>query len=161
MRTITILCVGNLKETYLREAAAEYAKRLSAFCNLKIFEMSEERLPENPSPAEIARTVEAEGARLMAKLPKNAMVAALCIEGETFSSEAFSEKLASMMASETGSELCFVIGGSYGLSEAVKSRAALKLSLSRMTFPHQLSRILLLEQIYRAFQIASGGKYHK
>ena len=161
MRTITVLCVGNLKESYLREAAAEYEKRLSAFCKLKIIEVSEERLPENPSPAETARAVGAEGARLIAKLPKNALVAAMCVEGETFSSEAFSEKLGAMMANETGSGLCFVIGGSCGLSEAVKSRAALRLSLSRMTFTHQISRILLLEQIYRAFQIASVGKYHK
>lgn len=161
MRTITILCVGNLKEKYLRDACAEYEKRLPAFCNLKIIEVPEERLPDNPSPAEILRTIEAEGARLSAKLTKNAVVAAMCIEGETFSSEAFSAKLAALMADETGSELCFVIGGSYGLSEAIKNRAALRLSLSRMTFTHQISRILLLEQIYRAFQIGSGGKYHK
>ena len=161
MRTITILCVGNLKEKYLREACAEYEKRLSAFCNLKIVEVPEERLPDDPSPAEISHVIEAEGARLSAKLAKNAVVAAMCIEGDTFSSEAFSDKLSAVMADEAGSELCFVIGGSYGLSEAVKSRAALRLSLSRMTFTHQISRILLLEQIYRAFQIRAGGKYHK
>ncbi|HPR40675.1 MAG TPA: 23S rRNA (pseudouridine(1915)-N(3))-methyltransferase RlmH [Oscillospiraceae bacterium] len=161
MRTITILCVGNLKEKYLREACTEYEKRLSAFCNLKILEVSEERLPDDPSPAEISRVIEAEGARLSAKLSKNAVVAAMCIEGDMFSSEAFSDKLAAVMADEAGSELCFVIGGSYGLSEAVKNRAALRLSLSRMTFTHQISRILLLEQIYRAFQIRAGGKYHK
>ncbi len=161
MRAITILCVGSLKETYLREACAEYEKRLSAFCSLRIVEVPEERLPDDPSPAEISRTIEAEGARLSAKIAKNAVVAAMCIEGEIFSSETFSEKLAAMMAEETGSELCFVIGGSYGLSETIKNRAALRLSLSRMTFTHQISRILLLEQIYRAFQIRSGGKYHK
>jgi len=161
MRTINIICVGNLKEKYLREAAAEYEKRLSAYCKLKITELSEYKLPERPSKSDIEKCIEAEGASILSKIPQNALIAAMCIEGDMLSSEAFSERLSAMMADTGASELCFVIGGSYGLSEEVKKRAKLKLSLSRMTFTHQLSRVLILEQIYRAFQISTGGKYHK
>ena len=161
MRTINIICVGNLKEKYLRDAAAEYEKRLSAYCKLKITELSECKLPEKPSQSEIAKCIEAEGAAIAAKIPQNAVVAAMCIEGEMLSSEALSKRLGALMADESASELCFIIGGSYGLSDEIKKRAKLKLSLSRMTFTHQISRVLILEQIYRAFQIATGGKYHK
>ena len=161
MRTINIICVGNLKEKYLREAAAEYEKRLSAYCKLKITELNEYKLPDKPSPSEIAKCIETEGAAIAAKIPQNAVVAAMCIEGEMLSSESFSQKLENLMSDESASELCFVIGGSYGLSDEIKKRAKLKLSLSRMTFTHQISRVLILEQIYRAFQISTGGKYHK
>lgn len=161
MRTINIICVGNLKEKYLRDAAAEYEKRLSAYCRLKITEVSEYRLPEKPSQSEISRCIEAEGASAAAKIPQNAVIVALCIEGDMLSSEAFSERLTALMTDEGANELCFVIGGSYGLSEEIKRRAKLRLSLSKMTFTHQLSRVLILEQIYRAFQISTGGKYHK
>ena len=157
MRTINIICVGNLKEKYLREAAAEYEKRLSPYCKLKITEIAEHKLPDKPSPSEISRCIEAEGAAI----PQNAVIAAMCIEGDMLSSEDFSRRLSSLMANEAASELCFVIGGSYGLYDEIKKKAALRLSLSRMTFTHQLSRVLILEQLYRAFQISSGGKYHK
>ena len=102
-----------------------------------------------------------EGAAIAAKIPQNAVVAAMCIEGEMLSSESFSQRLENLMSDESASELCFVIGGSYGLSDEIKKRAKLKLSLSRMTFTYQISRVLILEQIYRAFQISTGGKYHK
>lgn len=161
MRTINIICVGSLKEKYLRDAAAEYAKRLAPYCKLKITELSEYKLPEKPSPSEIAKCIEAEGAAILSKIPQNAVVAAMCIEGEMLSSEDFSKRLSAIMSNESASELCFVIGGSYGLYDEVKKRAVLRLSLSRMTFTHQMSRVLILEQIYRAFQISSGGKYHK
>lgn len=161
MRTINIICVGNLKEKYLREAAAEYEKRLLPYCKLKITEIAEHKLSDKPSPAEIARCIEAEGSTILAKIPQNAAVAAMCIEGEMLSSEDFSKRLSDLMANEAASELCFVIGGSYGLYDEIKKKAVLRLSLSRMTFTHQLSRVLILEQLYRAFQISSGGKYHK
>ena len=161
MRTINIICVGNLKEKYLREAAAEYEKRLSPYCKLKITEIAEHKLPDKPSPAEIARCIEAEGAAILAKIPQGAAIAAMCIEGNMLSSEDFSKRLSALMANESASELCFVIGGSFGLYDEIKKNAVLRLSLSRMTFTHQLSRVLILEQLYRAFQISSGGKYHK
>ena len=161
MRTINIICVGTLKEKYLREAAAEYEKRLSPYCKLKITELSEYKVSDKPSPSEIERCIETEGAAILAKIPQNAVVAAMCIEGDMLSSEDFSKRLSSLMANETASELCFVIGGSYGLYDEIKKKALLRLSLSRMTFTHQLSRVLILEQLYRAFQISFGGKYHK
>ncbi len=161
MRTINIICVGNLKEKYLREAAAEYEKRLSAYCKLKITELSEYKLPDKPSPSEIAKCIESEGAAIAAKIPQNAVIAAMCIEGEMLSSEGFSDRLTQIMSDESASELCIIIGGSYGLWDEIKKKAKLKLSLSRMTFTHQISRVLILEQLYRAFQISTGGKYHK
>ena len=157
MLNITLLCVGKLKEAYWREACAEYEKRLGAFCRFRLVEVAEERLPDNPSAAQIAATVEAEGKRLLEQLPKDGAVIPLCIEGKELDSPA----LAARMAVEGTSHIAFVIGGSWGLSEAVKSRAVLRLSMSPMTFPHQLARVMVLEQVYRAFQIASGGKYHK
>ncbi len=161
MRTINIICVGNLKEKYLREAAAEYEKRLSAYCKLKITELSEYKLPDKPSPSEIAKCIEGEGAAIASKIPQNAVIAAICIEGEMLSSEGFSDRLNQIMSDESASELCIIIGGSYGLWDEIKKRARLKLSLSRMTFTHQISRVLILAQLYRAFQISTGGKYHK
>ena len=127
MRTINIICVGNLKEKYLREAAAEYEKRLSAYCKLKITELNEYKLPDKPSPSEIAKCIETEGAAIASKIPQNAVIAAMCIEGEMLSSESFSQKLENLMSDESASELCFVIGGSYGLSDEIKKRAKLKL----------------------------------
>lgn len=161
MRTINIVCVGNLKEKYLREAVSEYEKRLSAYCKLKITEVNEYKLPDSPSKSEIDHCIEVEGDLMLSKIPQNAAIVAMCIEGNILSSEDFSEKLNFIMANESASELCFVIGGSYGLSDKIKNKAKLKLSLSRMTFTHQISRVLILEQIYRAFQISTGGKYHK
>jgi len=160
VRSITVLCVGKLKESWLREAAAEYQKRLSPYCRLQVVEVEEERTPEDPSPAQIARTLTAEGERLLSKIPAGAAVFALCIEGKEISSPALSETL-DRLAVEGISHAVFIIGGSWGLSDPVKAAAGWRLSMSPMTFPHQLARVMLLEQLYRAAQISSGGKYHK
>ncbi|MBM6920067.1 23S rRNA (pseudouridine(1915)-N(3))-methyltransferase RlmH [Phocea massiliensis] len=158
MLTIRIVCIGKLKESYLRDAQAEYAKRLGAFCKLEIVELSEYRLPDKPSEAQIQKGLTEEGVQILAKL--SGVCVPLCIEGKTISSPALAEKIASF-ANCGESTITFVIGGSFGLSDEVKQRGAFKLSMSPMTFPHQLARIMLLEQVYRAFQIQSGGKYHK
>lgn len=160
MLNVTLLCVGKLKEVYWRDACAEYEKRLGAFCRFRLIEVAEERLPDNPSPAQIAATVEAEGKRLLDQLPKDCAVVPLCIEGKEMDSPMLANRM-QKWAVDGISHIAFVIGGSWGLSEAVKSRAALRLSMSPMTFPHQLARVMVLEQVYRAFQISTGGKYHK
>jgi 23S rRNA (pseudouridine1915-N3)-methyltransferase len=160
MLTIHLICIGRLKESYLRDAAAEYKKRLGAFCHLEITELAPVKLPENPSPALIETALTQEGKRILSKTPANAKLYALCIEGKQISSEALSAKF--MTETNHGvSHIAFVIGGSYGLAQEVKKRADLLLSMSKMTFPHQLARIMVLEQTYRAFMISSGGKYHK
>ncbi len=160
MKAITVLCVGKLKEPWLRQAAAEYQKRLAAFCRLEIVEVEEERLPDAPSPAQISHTLEAEGDRLLAKIPAGAAVFAMCIEGRELSSPALSDELERLAVNGTGHTV-FIIGGSWGLADKVKQAARFRLSMSPMTFPHQLARVMLLEQLYRAGQIAAGGKYHK
>ena len=160
MIKITVLTVGKLKESYLRDACAEYAKRLSAYAKVSVTEVSEYRCSERPSAAEIEQVKEKEGALLLAKIPKGAYVIPLCIEGKQLSSEAFSEKLTAL-APQGVSEIVFIIGGSFGLSDAVKARGDFSLSFGKMTLPHQLMRVVLLEQIYRAFAIAANTKYHK
>ncbi len=160
MLTINVICIGKLKEPYLRDACAEYQKRLGAFCRLEITELAPAKLPENPSPALIEAALTQESGQILAKIPANAKVYVLCIEGKQFTSEELSAKL----ISETNrgvSGIALIIGGSHGLAAQVKNRADLQLSMSKMTFPHQLARIMLLEQLYRAFMISSGGKYHK
>ena len=160
MQTVTIICEGKLKEKYLRDACAEYAKRLSAYCKLNIIELNPHRISENPSAAEIDAVLEAEAKEILAKIPNTAKVYAMCIEGKQMSSEKLSKEISSC-AVQGFNNIVFIIGGSHGLSDSVKKRADFKLSMSEMTFPHQLARVMLLEQIYRAFQISSGGKYHK
>ena len=160
MQKVTVLCVGKLKEKFYIDAAAEYAKRLSRFCKLELVELPEERLPEDPSPAQIEAALLKEAAAIRAKLPAGAALIALCVEGEEKSSEALSRLLAGWSAAGTGS-LAFVIGGSYGLHPDIKALARLRLSMSPMTFPHHLARVMLLEQIYRAFKIQEGSGYHK
>lgn len=160
MLRVTVLCIGNLKERYWRDAVAEYTKRLSAFCKLQVVELAEERLSDAPSAAQITAAMEAEGKRILAKVPAGAVLVPLCIEGKEMPSPALAQTL-DRFAVEGKSDVVFVIGGSCGLSDAVKNAAALRLSMSPMTFPHQLARVMLLEQIYRAFQISNGGKYHK
>ena len=160
MQKVTILCVGKLKEKFYMDAAAEYAKRLSRFCRLEITELAEERLPEDPSQAQIDRALAAEAARIAERLPKGGALIALCIEGTELSSPALAERLRTMTVSGA-SELTFLIGGSVGLDRSLKARADLRLSMSPMTFPHHLARVMLLEQIYRAYQIQSGSRYHK
>ena len=160
MLNVTLLCVGKLKEDYWRAACAEYEKRLGAFCRFRLIEVAEERLPDTPSAAQIAATVEAEGKRLLDRLPKEAAVIPLCIEGKELDSPALAGYFDRLAVGGT-SHIALVIGGSWGLSDEVKSRASLRLSMSPMTFPHQLARVMVLEQVYRAFQISGGGKYHK
>ena len=160
MQRITLLCVGKLKEKFYAEAAAEYVKRLSRFCKLEIVELPEERLPEDPSPAQIDAALSREAEAIRGKLPPSSTVAALCVEGRQRSSE----ELARLMAAWAGrgeGRLVFLIGGSHGLHASVKAQAAEALSMSPMTFPHHLARVMLLEQIYRAFQIGAGTRYHK
>lgn len=160
MLTVTVICIGKLKEKYLRDACGEYEKRLGAFCKLNIVELSECKLPDNPSPSEIQRCIEKEGELILAKLPKDSFVIPLCIEGRPYSSPALASEI-EKLAVFGQSGLTFVIGGSYGLSDEVKALGKIKLSMSEMTFPHQLARVMLLEQIYRCFQININGKYHK
>ena len=159
MQRITVLCVGKLKEKFYADAAAEYGKRLSRYCKLEIVELPETRLPEDPSPAEIKKARASEAAAIRQKLEGGAVVA-MCIEGQTCSSEALSKKLAAF-ALEGKSRVTFLIGGSFGLDETLKRQADWRLSMSPMTFPHHLARVMLLEQIYRACQIAEGTRYHK
>lgn len=152
--------LGKLKEPYLRDAVAEYQKRLQAFCKLQTIELTPYRLPDDPADALISDALEKEAAEIEKHIPQNAFMYALCIEGKTMPSEQFSAQLEQAAVQGSGS-VVFVIGSSFGLSERVKRRANVRLSMSPMTFPHQLARVMLLEQLYRAFQIRSGGKYHK
>lgn len=160
MQRVTVLCVGKLKERFYADAAAEYVKRLQRYCKLEIIELPEQRLPEDPSPAEIQRALRAEGAAIREKLPKGGAVVALCIEGNPCSSEELSRRMADF-GIQGRTQVTFIIGGSFGLDEDVKKQADWRLSMSPMTFPHHLARVMLLEQIYRACQIAEGTKYHK
>ena len=160
MQRVTILCVGKLKEKFYIDAAAEYVKRLQRYCKLDIVELPEYRLPEDPSPAEIQKALQAEGAAIRERLPKGGAVVALCIEGKPCSSEELSRRMADFGV-QGKTQITFLIGGSVGLSEDVKKLADWRLSMSPMTFPHHMARIMLLEQLYRAYQIAAGTKYHK
>lgn len=159
MQTIRLIVLGKLKEKYLTEACAEYAKRMSAFCRLEVIELEPARLPENPSEGMIEKALAEEGARILQKA-QNSKVISLCIEGTQLSSEQLSRTL-SELAQNGESTVSFVIGSSHGLHESVKASSALRLSMSKMTFPHQLARVMLSEQIYRAYQIQHNGKYHK
>ena len=159
MIKINIVAVGKLKEKYLKDAVAEYTKRISAFAKINIIEVNECRCSDNPSPAEIAQVLAKEGEGIIAKIPKGSFVIPMCIEGSQMSSEDFSREIEKI--SLLSSELTFVIGGSFGLSDEVKSLGKLKLSFSKMTFPHQLMRVILLEQVYRALSISNNSKYHK
>lgn len=161
MIKINIICIGKIKEKYFTEAIGEYSKRLTAFCKFNILELNEEKIRSNtPNQSQIAEVLDAEGKRLLQKIGSGDYVIAMCIEGKLMSSEELSRVIVD--ASIAGkSTVDFIIGGSYGLSNEVKSRANLKLSMSRMTFPHQMARMILSEQIYRAFEISSNGKYHK
>ena len=159
MLNVNIICVGRLKESYLRGAVEEYSKRMKSLCKLSIIELQEERAGENPSAAEITKIVSAESERIMQRLGKSDYVVAMCIEGKNISSEELSAKIEEIQ--QIAGTVDFIIGGSWGLSDALKARADFKLSMGKMTFPHQLFRVMLLEQIYRAFQISRGTKYHK
>ena len=154
MQKVTILCVGKLKEKFYIDAAAEYVKRLSRFCKLELVELPEERLAGGPPPPPPP------GSTIRAKLPSGAALIALCVEGEPRSSEALARRMAAWASQGVG-HLVFLIGGSFGLHPSIKAEARLRLSMSPMTFPHHLARVMVLEQIYRAYQINAGTKYHK
>lgn len=155
---INLIVIGKLKEEYLKSACAEYIKRLSRFCTFELHELDECRLSENPSEKEIAAALGKEAEQIKRFL--KGFIIPMCIEGRQLSSIDFSQKISS--AGVNGfSAVTFIIGSSFGLAEEIKSMGNFRLSMSEMTFPHQLARVMLLEQIYRAFQIASGGKYHK
>jgi len=160
MRTIKIICIGSLKENYLKDAITEYSKRLKAYCNFEIIEIPEYKIPKNPSKLTIEKALENESEKILEKINKSDYNIALCIEGKQFSSIEFS-KIIDNTSINGFSTINFIIGSSFGLSKSIKEKADLKLSLSAMTFSHQITRVLLCEQIYRAFNILSGGKYHK
>lgn len=160
MLTVTVIAVGKIKEKYFTDAIAEYSKRLGRYCKLNIVELKDEATPDNPSDKERDAVLKKEGERISERIPKGAYVVALCIEGKTKSSVEFS-RLLEQTAAGGSSEIVFIIGGSLGIYDDIKKRADFKLSFSGMTFPHQLMRVILLEQLYRAFNISGGGKYHK
>ena len=160
MLHVRLICVGKLKEKFYREACAEYEKRLKGYCKLEIIELTEQRLPDSPSQAQIDAALAKEAEAIRAKIPAGSAVVAMCIEGGTLFSEQFADKLSKWMGSGV-SHISVLIGGSCGLDESLKKSAQLRLSMSPMTFPHHLARVMVLEQLYRALNIASGGKYHK
>ena len=159
MLNVKLIATGNLKEAYLREAFAEYSKRLSGLCRFELIELKEYKLPDSPSDGEIDTALADEAKRILPLLPPRAYKIVLCVEGKQLSSEAFAEKIDKAAASH--GEIIFVIGSSHGLSDKVKSACDARLSISEMTFPHQLMRVIMAEAIYRAFNIIKGTKYHK
>ncbi len=159
MINISIICVGKLKEQFLRDGCSEYLKRLSPYAKTQIIEVAEERASDNPSAAEIQSIIEKEGARIIDKIPKGVAVIPLCIEGREFSSPEFASEIEKI--SLVNSKIAFVIGGSFGLADKVKSLGKIKLSFGKITLPHQLARLVLTEQIYRAFSIINNSRYHK
>ena len=160
MFEITLLAMGKLKEKFYTSATEEYSKRLGAYCKFTLLELPEVRLPENPSPAEIAAGLEKEADTIFSKIPKGAWLCVFTPEGKLLSSEDFAEKLASVKLSGKSSA-CFLIGSSFGIAPRVKAAADFQLSMGKMTFPHHLARVMVLEQLYRAEAIQAGSKYHK
>ena len=160
MLSVHLICVGKLKKKFYLEACAEYVKRLSGYCKLQVVELPEERLPQNPSQGQIDAALEKEADAIRAKLPPSASLVALCVEGKLRSSEEVARLLADW-SQNSAKHLVFLIGGSYGLHPSIKAQAWVKLSMSPMTFPHHLARVMLLEQIYRGFKINEGSSYHK
>ena len=156
---INIICVGKIKEDFFKGAAAEYEKRLSRFCDISIINLPDKSIPENASESECQNVLKAEGELILKKIGKSDTVIALCVEGKMLTSEGLAEKIKEKQ--NYSSTIDFVIGGSLGLSQEVKNRADFKLSLSAMTFPHRIARIVLEEQIYRAFKINNNESYHK
>lgn len=156
---ITVICVGKIKEKFFSDAVGEYLKRLSRFAKCEIVELRDEKIPDNASAKECEQILEKEGAAILAKIPKGSYVIPLCIEGEQLSSPAFADKI--KYISMEASHITFIIGGSLGLWDEVKKAARFKLSFGKMTLPHQLMRVVLLEQIYRCFKILANESYHK
>ena len=160
MFDITLIAMGKLKEKFYLSAAAEYEKRMKGYCQFNLIELPEVRLPENPSQAEIHAALEKEADTILAKIPKGAWFCTLTPEGKLLSSEALAEKMKDVKLSGKSSA-CFLIGSSFGMAPRLKEMADFKLSMSPMTFPHHLARVMVLEQLYRAEAIQAGSKYHK
>ncbi len=160
MFSITLVCMGKLKEKFYIQAAEEYKKRLGAFCDFQLLELPEARLPENPNASQIAQGLSKEAEAIRAKLPKGSWLCILAPEGKGLSSEELAGKLSELKKSGRSSA-CFLIGSSFGVDAGLKKQADFLLSMSRMTFPHHLARVMALEQLYRAESIQAGTKYHK
>ncbi len=160
MLKVTIIAVGKIKEKFYTQAVEEYAKRLSAYCRFEVVEVKDEKTPESPTQAEKQQVLDREAKRIIEKIPKNSRIVTLCVEGKQTTSEGFADIL-SKAAVEGVSSVTFIIGGSMGLAEEVKAMSQLRLSFSQMTFPHMLMRVILAEQLYRAFTITEGKTYHK
>ncbi|MEG1441560.1 MAG: 23S rRNA (pseudouridine(1915)-N(3))-methyltransferase RlmH [Oscillospiraceae bacterium] len=160
MLSVTVACVGKIKEKFFTEAVLEYSKRLARYCKFKILEVKDEPTPVAPTERESEIVLNSEAEKLLAKVPNNSYVIALCVEGKQKSSEDFADEISKISVNGV-SHICIIIGGSMGLSEEIKRRADMRLSFSKMTFPHQLMRVILAEQLYRAFTIIEGKTYHK
>ena len=160
MLSVHLICVGKLKEKFYREAVEEYTKRLKGYCKLNLVEIPEVKLPQDPSLGEIQAALDKEGEAIRAKIPQGSSIVAMCVEGKTRSSEELA-KLVDTWSMNSAKHLVFIIGGSYGLHPSIKAEAWERLSMSPMTFPHHLARVMVLEQIYRAFKINEGSSYHK
>ena len=160
MVNMTVIHVGNIKDRFFADAVAEYEKRISGFCRIKSIEIKEKRPPESPSDAQISQLLDQEGEKILLSLPRDCYKIALCVEGKKMSSEKFADVL-QQLPHKGFSEAVFIIGSSYDLSPKVKEKCDLRLSVSDMTFPHRLMRVILAEQIYRACTICAGTEYHK
>lgn len=160
MLSVKLICVGRMREKFFIDAFAEYSKRLGAYCKLEHLELTEQRLSDSPSQKEISAALEKEAAEIFRNIPDSAFTVAMCVEGKQMPSEAMA-KLIKERELSGKPRLCFIIGGSFGLDESVKRKADLRLSMSEMTFPHHMARVMLAEQIYRGFKINEGSRYHK
>jgi 23S rRNA (pseudouridine1915-N3)-methyltransferase len=160
MLAVKFVCVGRMREKFYIDAFSEYTKRLQSLCKFEIIEPNEQRLSENPSDKEIKAALDREAQDIMKAIPNYAYVVAMCVEGKQMPSEGMAELIAARENSGKP-RLCFVIGGSFGLADSVKARSDMKLSMSKMTFPHHLARVMLVEQLYRGFKINEGSRYHK
>ncbi len=160
MQKIVLISVGRLKEDFFKKAEQEYLKRLNGYCEINVIEIPQTVLPQNPSDAQVMSALEQEAELIINKIPKNSQVVTLCIEGKLLSSEQMAEMIEDNANVGSG-VITFIIGGSFGLSERVKSKSKIRISMSKMTFPHRMARIMLLEQIYRGYTIISGSRYHK
>lgn len=160
MFEITLIAMGKLKEKFYLSACEEYEKRMKAYCQFKLIELPEFRLPDNPSPAEISAGLDREAELILEKIPKGSWFCVLTPEGKSLSSQELATKIKNIKLSGKSSA-CFLIGSSFGIAESIKNRADFRLSMSPMTFPHHLARVMVLEQLYRSEAIQAGSKYHK
>mgnify|MGYP003315987314 CR=1 FL=1 len=160
MLGVKLICVGKMKEKFYIDAFNEYSKRLSAYCRFECVELNETKLGDNPSEKEIAAALDKEAAEIQKNIPKDAYVIAMCVGAKQLRSEELAAKINDIAVSGKG-KVCFLIGGSFGMADSVKQKADMRLGMSEMTFPHHLARVMLTEQIYRAFKIGEGSRYHK